>query len=625
MKHYTQSLKPIKICFLGYQRLTEIANEVVAKYPFDGCVIEVIDCVPEKLPELIRELATKGFDIYIAGGANAAVFSRYSQEHLLELAVRDVDYMSALKKASKIGKKIAVVWHRLAHEVNVSLLSDLCNVPADSLSYEDSAELYELMESSDYDVFIGASQVCSFAAQLGKSSVLIYAGEETVRSSLIRARHFAIELRKELTYHALNQSLIRNIPCGIIFTSVNGQISLINQIALNYLNLPSNFSQKRFLGDLFPNLSPDAFLLKDSQREESFKIIDGIRFRCTQVRVNSKGQPVGVLTILRIDNTLKNEKNILGTGQHLAKWKELVSMSECMNRAIELGKKYAMSSLPLALVGDVSLHRQLFAESIHTGGSRAHQPLIVINLPQISPADAGRHLLGSTDSNSSHVGLIEMAKQGTIILKNVQDACPAVQDILLDVLTNNQIIPIGGYDPISINVRFISIFDYPLPRSQIRPDLLSRLCTLQIDLPPLKERQEDIPILFKEAISNLRNQEFRIERFPKAVEALQLYSWPGGTSELEAVAGRFSLFLDENVKITPYTIHHMVIESIGEDNLYHELELLYPCLAERDMAAPNFQKAVEQLKYYLGDTNTSIAQKLGISRSSLWRDLKKTT
>lgn len=397
----------------------------------------------------------------------------------------------------------------------------------------------------------------------------------------------------------------------------------MNQLARDYLNVTPNFSSGRYLSDVAANLSPEFFLNKGIQHSDSYKIIGGVRFRCEQHRLVSKRQDIGVITTLRVDNAkqVKKPSGVISSG---AKWRELVALSEQMKQAISLGKKYAQSTLPLGLIGDVSAYRQIFAECIHTGGPRAQEPLIMVNLPQISANDAGRHLLGCSDVYAPHTGLIEMANNGTMVLKNVQDTCPAVQDILLDVLAHNQITPTGGCQPVEVNVRFISIFDKPLAEDKIRSDLLRRLCTLRIDLPLLSERKEDLPTLFQNALSNLCEREFRISPFKKAVNILKLYSWPGNTSELEAVAGRFSTALNDGAKITPFTVQNMLVQAIGEDRLYAEIKHLHPCLSEKNPNLNELRAAVKDIKSYLQKNNSDIAVKLGISRSSLWRLLKET-
>ena len=505
----------------------------------------------------------------------------------------------------------------------MNLLTELSGIAAEVISYEDTSELYDRIRDSDYDVIVGTAQVCSCAAEHKKSGVLVYAGKDTVRRSFVKARYLAAELRKEQRYKILSQSLIRHLPLGVIVTNEEGRITAINQLARDYLNVTVNFARGRLLSDIASNLSPDSFLEKGLQNAESYRILNGIRFRCRQNRLVSRDQDIGVITTLHIDNTRRAEKAAPGTASGAARWKELAAASDSMKNAVSLGKKYAASPLPLGLIGDVSAHRQIFAECIHTGGPRAQGPLIMVNLPQISAGDAGRHLLGSSDVCAPHTGLIEMANNGTMVLKNVQNACPAVQDILLDVLAHNQIIPTGGYQPVQVNVRFVSIFDKPLDETKIRGDLLRRLCTLSIDLPLLGERKEDLPILFHAALSNLYDRELRISHYQKASDLLRLYSWPGNTSELEAVAGRFATALNNGAKITPYTVQNILIQAIGEEQLYHELVLRHPCLSEKKPELEALRAAVEDIKYYLGYNNAAVAKRLGISRSTLWRALRE--
>ena len=611
-----------KLCFLGYKQLTELACQVVDELPFHDCEIQIVDCVPETLPEIVSNMTTKGFEVFIAGASNAATFPRYSQAHMQEIFVRDIDYLTALKKASGFGGHIAIACHHFSRKLDLEKLTELSGIPADILSYEDSAELYDMIRDSDFDVIIGAAQVCDYASNHHRKSVLVYAGKDTVRQSFIKARSLAIELRKEQKQRVFFETLIRNLPLGIIGTDEEGRINVINPIARDYLNVTVNFARGRLLSDIAPNLSPDNLLEKGSKSPDSYKILNGIRFRCTQNRLVSSGQDIGLITTLRVDNSRQAEKSSYGAASGAAKWKELISFSDSMKRAISIGKKYASSPFPLALLGDVSAHRQIFAECIHTGGPWAQGPLIMVNLPQISANDAGRHLLGCSDPYAPHTGLIEMANHGTLVLKNVQDANPAVQDILLDVLANNRIVPTGGYEPIEVNVRFISIFDRPLPKDRIRGDLLERLCTLQIELPFLNERKDDLPMLFNSMLSNFYQPSFNISRYAKAAELLKLYSWPENMSELQAVAGRFAASLMNGAKVSPYTVQNIMIQAIGEEKLYQELARRHPCLSEQKPETDALRAAVNDMKRYLGYSNAAIAERLGLSRSSLWRVLK---
>lgn len=157
----------------------------------------------------------------------------------------------------------------------------------------------------------------------------------------------------------------------------------------------------------------------------------------------------------------------------------------------------------------------------------------------------------------------------------------------------------------------------------MRGDLLRRLCTLRIDLPLLRERKEDLPVLFNAAVSNIYGGDFNIAHYKKAADTLKLYGWPGNTMELEAVAGRFAMALNNGAKITAHTVQNILVQAIGEDALYRELARRHPCLADKKPDLAALRAAVADIKYYLGSNNAAIAERLGISRSSLWHVLRE--
>lgn len=102
-------------------------------------------------------------------------------------------------------------------------------------------------------------------------------------------------------------------------TNEEGRVTTINQLARDYLNVTINFARGRLLSDIASNLSPDSFLDKGLQNAESYKILNGIRFRCRQNRLVSKGQDIGVIMTLHIDSTRHTEKAVPGTSSGAAR------------------------------------------------------------------------------------------------------------------------------------------------------------------------------------------------------------------------------------------------------------------------------------------------------------------
>jgi propionate catabolism operon transcriptional regulator len=290
-----------------------------------------------------------------------------------------------------------------------------------------------------------------------------------------------------------------------------------------------------------------------------------------------------------------------------------------MQAAVALGRKYASLDIPLAIYGNRGAEKELLAECVHTGGRRAQQPLISINLSSISENDAGRHLLGSDDRLAQHTGLLEKANNGTVILRNLEHANAAVQDCLFDVVNRRQLSRTGGYDPIPVDIRFITLINTPFDEAAVRPDLLHRLSTLRIDHPSLLQRREDIPRLFNAIMERRADRRFDLARYARAKETLCRYSWPGNMFELNAVADRLIMQLSGTAHVTPPAVHRMVVSAIGEERLFADILCRYPGLGTDALPPQTQRAAIEELKHDLGCSNAVLAEKLGTSRTSLWR------
>jgi PAS domain-containing protein len=291
-----------KLCFLGYKQLTTLARKVIDELPYTDTEIHLIDCIVETLPRPVDDALGKGYEIFIAGSGNAAAFVRYSHAHLCEITIRDIDYLIAIKKALALGPRVAIVTYRFSRSLNIGLLSELSGAQVGHIVYEDPEELYYAIRNSDYDVIIGASQSNEYAEALGRKSVLVYAGEDTIRRTINRARNLAIELRKEQRYNEIHRAIVSNVPMGVIVSDETGRISLINPMAQSYVGVPATLARGRLLSEVAPNLSPRPLLESAANQTDAYRILNGVRFRCIQSRLQLKDNDIGVLTTLHIDN-----------------------------------------------------------------------------------------------------------------------------------------------------------------------------------------------------------------------------------------------------------------------------------------------------------------------------------
>ena len=607
-----------KICFLGYQGLTEMARKTIEDMKLSDTEFMLRDCTPDSLRAVLDEAVTAGYEIFIGGGSNYARFKQISSMYIQELQVTEVDYLTALRKSEAYGHNPAIVLYKYRQPIDIAVLSQLFGKQVGLLVYEETGELKDLIEESNYDVLIGTTVVRSYALQGNRQYVLAYAGDKTIRSAILRARNSAAFIKKEQRLAVINRALIQDTNIGIIISNEDGYVTMINRVAEKYLEVDAGAANGRLLAELQRNLAP-----REDSASEFFRIIQGVRLRCTQKKLFVKGEFIGYFTTLRIDNsklaTARNKEVPLPM-EVAYHWHDMVTESAVMRKAITYGQQITDSWFPCTIIGEQGTHKKLFAECLHSDSSRAEKPLIMLNLSTISENDAGRHLLGCSDPKEPHVGLLEMANGGTVVLSNLNYSNRAVQACLLDAVTYHQIIPTGGYKKISLHIRFITILDTPVYMGEINTGLYSLLTTQVIEVPPIRARKEDIVPLFEREIELCINKSFRLKRFEKAINVLRWYEWRGNLSEIQACAARFGLSYLERSSATPASVYRNVIDSIGRKKIIKQAEDNFN---KTEQTAADFSQMVNEMCDYAGMTQAEVAEHLEMSRTTLWRKMEQ--
>ncbi len=367
---------------------------------------------------------------------------------------------------------------------------------------------------------------------------------------------------------------------------------------------------------------------------------DGVTRTDQDVRiVHKKGRP---LTILVNTAVIKDKRGLIAgaveTFQPLAPLQPeeaegeparplvaIIGQSPAMRGLLALLPDIARSEASVVLEGESGTGKDLFARALHFQSPRAQGPFVAFNcsafVETLLESELFGHVKGAfTGAISGKVGRFELAKGGTLFLDEIGDLKPELQTKLLRVLEERVFERVGSNRPIPLEARVIAATSRNLVqevrKGRFRMDLLYRLRTVPLYLPPLRERREDIALLVNHFVSQL-NQKYRKDVRgvdPKVIALFQQYSWPGNVRELERVLEYAFVF----VKGPIITRSHLPeletpkrrVESPGEapapDSLLWEDERLA------------IQKALEKAR----GRRKAAAQILGISRSSLWRKMK---
>jgi DNA-binding NtrC family response regulator len=239
----------------------------------------------------------------------------------------------------------------------------------------------------------------------------------------------------------------------------------------------------------------------------------------------------------------------------------IITKNPLMLEILEKVKKVAMSDFPVLIYGESGVGKELISKAIHDASKMADGPFIPINCGAIPENMLESELFGHekgafTGAHARKLGLLEIANHGTLFLDEISELSPTLQGKLLRVIETGIFFRVGGTLEVRVDVKFISATNKDikseLEKGSFRSDLYYRISTLTLDIPPLRERREDIPLLVEHIINT--NHAFQNKNFStEALKVLLEYAWPGNVRELQNVVHR-TLLLSKNNFIQPYDL-----------------------------------------------------------------------
>jgi DNA-binding NtrC family response regulator len=249
--------------------------------------------------------------------------------------------------------------------------------------------------------------------------------------------------------------------------------------------------------------------------------------------------------------TLRSELRRLG------RYGPVVGRSPGMQRVQDLIGRVAPTDASILITGETGVGKELVAQAIHALGRRHRQPFVPVNCGAVSPTLFESELFGHergsfTGAERTHQGYFERAQRGTLFLDEITEMPLDLQVKLLRVLETGALTRVGGHEVLRLDVRVIAATNRPtdeaLAGGRIREDLLYRLNVFPIEVPPLRERGDDVLLLAQHFLDVLNRQEGVAKRFtPEALDRLRRHSWPGNVRELRNAVHRAFILAEEEI------------------------------------------------------------------------------
>ncbi|GAA4849406.1 sigma-54 dependent transcriptional regulator [Algivirga pacifica] len=301
----------------------------------------------------------------------------------------------------------------------------------------------------------------------------------------------------------------------------------------------------------------------------------------------------------------------------------VIGESEAMKVVFNLISKVASTDANVLILGENGTGKEVIARAIHQQSLRKDKVFIGVDMGAITESLFESELFGHkkgafTDAKDDRAGRFEVADKGTLFLDEIGNLSMALQSKLLTVLQKREVTRVGANKATPVDIRLICATNMPLhemvEKNEFRQDLLYRMNTVEIHLPPLRERDVDIPALATYFLG-VYNQKYRkkIQGIsPQAMKKLQKYHWPGNVRELQHALERAIIMADEEI-LQPTDFMFLVekhTETEEVDYSEYDLETVEKMMIQRAISkhAGNISKA---------------AKSLGLTRASLYRRLEK--
>ncbi len=376
-------------------------------------------------------------------------------------------------------------------------------------------------------------------------------------------------------------------------------------------------------------------ILYSGRREENASLPDTLEKN--GYNVSESNYPEDILTTHNNSTHTQTNGFVASSEKNVDKsfqFYDFVGESERIKKISGIVEKVSATDSTVLITGESGTGKELIARAIHKNSKRSDKPMIIINCGAIPGELLESELFGHekgafTSAHRTRIGRFELANGGTVFLDEIGDMTPDLQVKLLRVIQNRQFERVGGVKSISVDVRIISATNKNLSKAieenKFREDLYYRLNVIPIQVPPLRNRKTDIPLLIKHFEQKLQKQndweEMKIS--DEAMNILCNYRWTGNIRELENFVERLHVLVDSKT-IMPEDIPDYMLGTQSDENALLQISECFENGKGFNEAIDSHQKKL--ILHALNETNwvkAKAAELLQMKRTTLVEKIKK--
>jgi len=601
--------------------------------------------------QIAKRLEKEGYDVIIARGGTQLLLKRSGiQIPTVAIPITPIDIFKAIREAEAIDNNIAIMAFNNMMPASESY-EEIAGRNMKIYQVKDEAEVEERIKEiakAGYKVLVGGGIITRYAPRYNLKAIVIKTGKEALMSAIQEAKRIAIATKLEKESGERFKAIVEYAYDGIISVDREGYINIFNYSAEKLLKIEGKKALGKYVNNIVPEIELEDTLYSGIEETDVIKSINGNKLILSKIPIKVGKEIVDAVAIFQDINKIqqmeeKIRREIAATG-HFARYtfSDILGHSKEIKESIRIGKEYAKVSSTILIEGETGTGKEVMAQSIHNYSLRANSTFVAVNCAALPESLLESELFGYAPGaftgadRKGKRGVFELAHGGTIFLDEISEMNPLLQGRLLRVLQEKQIMRIGDNKLIPIDVRIIVATNKNLfglvREGKFREDLYYRLNVLKIKLPPLRERKGDIPSLIEgfihEYSKKLSRETITLTR--EAIEYLCQYNWPGNVRELKNFVERL-MVITKKTKIVLEDIKGTMLnlEGLELDNYYNDNSVEYAFQSQSSHKTINLIDAEkinieEALRESEGCINEA-AERLGISRTTLWRKMKKYT
>ncbi|EQF24068.1 sensory box protein [Clostridioides difficile CD160] len=616
-----------------------------------------------------RILVEKGAQAIIGRGGGYSLVIDTVNVPVIPMNMKSTDLLRAIEIAKRYSKKVVLILGD--NEVSFDYVG-WRNVISTEITeewfeskYEIRSKVVKYIDQKDEVVIVGGGLACSFARQYGIDSVFATASDESIREAVEYCKKLLDTLGEEKFNNEVLRNILDGIKDGVIAIDSNGSIILYNESAKNMLKVERKCALNKYILDVFPKMEwmLDCLHEKNDVEDRKIRNINSliVNTRTTLIKVDNS--TYGVLGIIQDITKLQNlERKIrfdLNQKGLYARYTfdDFLFKDKLTKEFIEEAKKIGKSDYTTLLYGESGSGKEIIAHSIHNISRRKDRPFVAINCATIAENLLESELFGYEEGaftgarKGGKRGLFELAHGGTLFLDEINSLSFNIQTKLLRVIEERQIMRIGSDYIIPLDIRIIAATNESLTEKIVmgtfRADLFYRLSSLEINIPPLRDRREDIIPLFNnfvnevlkdDGLNGINSIDENFVLTEDEINKLYNYSWPGNVRELKTIAqkyvvtGKIKLRKERDFKTqkveSSSEIDKFNSETTASVEIQDEVVDISKindgkvCIDVKEVNKYVEEKIISML-FAQGLSKNEVAQVLGISRTSLWKKYNK--